>query len=946
MKILTRYGLFVASLTAMVTLTACKAGSSQSITDEQRDQVENELKQLHTADSLQWQADRYAADGNQLGQIVALRLLGKLYREENRFDQAIINHRRAYGLAEILDDTLEMINILNNLGTNYRRLGSLTEASGYHLQALGLSMQLADQTSNRACKNRVVSLNGLGNVYLSMNNYEQADSVLRLALAGERQLDSQLGQAINLANLGSIKEHLGQIDSAWYYYNASMDMNNQCHSQLGISLCHTHFGELYEREGNYVRALQEYTSAFEMMVHSPDDWHRLEAQLSIARIYIKVGQPAKAMAQLQEASATAVRIGSLEHRAEICHLFYQLYELTGDTRRALDNHVRYAELSDSVLNMKKVNEIQNKIVALERDRRQHELTLAQENLQLERQTRRVGTIAFVALMLLAVAAIAFLWYHLRTRTKTQRIMQQVQQSREMFFTNVTHEFRTPLTVILGLGHQLEDMMVEDMSQVRSAAKMIVRQGNSLLNLINQLLDISKVRSAVGEPKWRHGNIVAYVNMVIENFQPYAQGKRQELTYSHSLSQIDMDFVPDYVNKIVSNLLSNAIKYTPQYGKINLTLEQMQGQHLKIQVFDTGRGIAPQTLSRVFEAFVQGEQQVGDVGTGVGLSLVKMMTEAMGGEVEAESTEGQGSTFSVILPMRHAEGIEQLELTFANELTAPQVGSMDQDQDTTPQDASPSDNKEKQSTILIVEDNQDIAYYIGMHLQHHRLLYARGGAEGLQKAEEMMPDLIITDVMMPGDIDGLELCRRIRAAELTSHIPIIIITAKTTEQDRVRGLEAGADAYLVKPFNSEELLVRVNKLIQQRLLMRQKFGYQLIDDDKKELQLTAQDRQFMNRLIDAVHSLMPQGKTDVESVADRMALSRSQLNRKMIAITGQNSQTYIMRLRLSYAKRLLKSDVTMPIGDVAQRCGFEDVAYFSRIFKQQFDMTPSQYRKSE
>ena len=234
----------------------------------------------------------------------------------------------------------------------------------------------------------------------------------------------------------------------------------------------------------------------------------------------------------------------------------------------------------------------------------------------------------------------------------------------------------------------------------------------------------------------------------------------------------------------------------------------------------------------------------------------------------------------------------------------------------------------------------------MHLQHHRLLYARGGAEGLQKAEEMMPDLIITDVMMPGNIDGLELCRRIRAAELTSHIPIIIITAKTTEQDRVRGLEAGADAYLVKPFNSEELLVRVNKLIQQRLLMRQKFGYQLIDDDKKELQLTAQDRQFMNRLIDAVHSLMPQGKTDVESVADRMALSRSQLNRKMVAITGQNSQTYIMRLRLSYAKRLLKSDVTMPIGDVAQRCGFEDVAYFSRIFKQQFDMTPSQYRKSE
>jgi AraC-like DNA-binding protein len=186
---------------------------------------------------------------------------------------------------------------------------------------------------------------------------------------------------------------------------------------------------------------------------------------------------------------------------------------------------------------------------------------------------------------------------------------------------------------------------------------------------------------------------------------------------------------------------------------------------------------------------------------------------------------------------------------------------------------------------------------------------------------------------------------VRNNERICHIPIIIITAKTTENDRVHGFMAGADAYLVKPFNSEELLVRVNKLIEQRYMLREKFSHILPDEDKKGMQFSPQERQFMNRLIDSVYSLMPHGKADVENVAERMNLSRSQLNRKMMAITGQNSSTYIMRLRLVYAKRLLKSNVSMPIGDVAQRTGFEDLAYFSRIFKQQFDMTPSQYRKS-
>ena len=176
------------------------------------------------------------------------------------------------------------------------------------------------------------------------------------------------------------------------------------------------------------------------------------------------------------------------------------------------------------------------------------------------------------ILMLAIAIIGVLWYHLRSRNVKQIMMRDTQRVREIFFRNVTHEFRTPLTVILGISHQLENEDIEDIGQVRSAAKMIVRQSNSLLALINQLLDISKIRSAVGEPRWRHGDIIAFTNMIIQNFQPYAESKRQELTFTHSLTQLEMDFVPDYVQKMLSNLLSNSIKYTPQYGKINVTIE--------------------------------------------------------------------------------------------------------------------------------------------------------------------------------------------------------------------------------------------------------------------------------------------------------------------------------------------------------------------------------------
>ena len=925
-------------------LAACsRQEGTNTYTEAERHTFDSIISQVHGIDSTARLVESYRQSGNTLGQITALRQLGKHYRENSRFLEAIDCNQQALQLAIRSRDTIEMIQALNNIGTNYRRLGSLEEASKFHQQAAVLSADMSDKTSERARKNLVISLNGMGNVLLSLGNLVQADSIFRLALQGEKALGSDLGQAINLANIGSIKQQLGETDSAYIYFNSSMEMNEKAGSQLGIGLCHILFGELNEANGELDKAISEYSLADEKLKEAGDDWHGLQAVLNIARIYIKEGKIAPARSNLDKASETVQRIKSQEHQVEVYKLYYQLYEKTGNLRLALDNYIKSTTLQDSLVNMQKVNNIQNQRLAQERLRSQHELDLAEENLELERSAKTIMLIAFIAILLLAMTVLILMWYHMHTRTAKQRMTQQLHQARENFFTNITHELRTPLTVILGLGHQLEDQDIEDMAQVRSSAKMIVRQGNSLLGLINQLLDISKVRSAVGEPKWRRGNIVAFIEMGIENYRPYAENKRQELTFTHSLTTLQMDFVPDYVEKIMSNLITNAIKYTPAYGKVNVTLEQTGASKVKIQVFDTGRGIKPEVLPHIFEAFVQGENQPGDVGTGVGLSLVRLMTEGMGGTVQAESIEGQGSTFTVILPLKssrrqNSTALDEEAATFAP-VTLPL-------EDKTAI-AKPQEDGTGSTTILIIEDNQDIAYYIGTHLKGFRLLYARNGEEGLKKAREAMPNLIITDIMMPGDVNGLELCRQVRNSELLCHIPVIIITAKTTEKDRISGLEAGADAYLVKPFNSEELLVRVRKLLERQELLRNKFSQMLADDEQQAThELAPQDRKFMNRLVDIVYKLMTNGSIDMDSVAGEMAVSRTQLNRKVLAITGQNSSAYIMRLRLARAKRLLKADISTPVGDVALRCGFDDVAYFSRVFKQMFQMTPSQYRKQQ
>lgn len=878
--------------------------------------------------------------GNSYGYFVANKKLGKLYRHEGLFVKSIETHQKNVKRCIELNDTLGLIESLNDIGTNYRRMGILDDASSYHHKALEFSEKYSDKIGKRAKKDRVISLNGLGNIYLTVDNRVLADSIFRLALAGEKELKSWLGQAINYANIGALFEADGKTDSAMVYYSKSLECNINCKSDVGIALCYTHFGRIYEKKGEWDNAIEQYKKAYDVMKEKTDKWHWLEACVALARVYTSKNELDKAIEYNNEAAKTAKAINSIEHIAATDMTFSKIYEKRGDYANALKYFKQCKDNNDKLINDKDKNDITEQRISYINNSKQDKISLLQDNYDNERKIRHVFAISTILLITALVFIIILFTYITKVRNKNRKQLAKAENARRTFFTNITHEFRTPLTVILGLSKKLKENRIDDDENVEAISEMIVRQSNNLLTLINQLLDISKIKSAVSDPDWYRGNIVPYIQMLCDNYRYSTRQKHLELHFEAEKKNITVDFVPDYLHKVMDNLLSNAIKFTPEYGKIYITVS-LEGDNIKIIVADTGKGISETDLEHIFDIYYQSSNNKSNHGSGVGLSLVRLIINSIGGKITVKSTLGKGSVFIISAPAKsnieHIKNLDDFEgNNYVPELINKDITSL----------PDGNINDDECPIVLIVEDNHDIAYYIGSELKKkYRLYYADNGREGLNTALNVIPDLIITDIMMP-EMDGYELCNEIRKSELLNHIPIIVITARSTEEDRIRGIKTGADVYLFKPFNSEELNARVENLIELRKMICNKFVETV--NDSKQLQyngVSEADKKLLAKINDNVYNIMSSGNVSCESIAEKMNMTARQLNRKISAITGENASAYLMRVRLNKAINMLDTQPELMINEIAYKCGFEDNAYFSRIFKKYFDITPSQYRKS-
>ena len=470
--------------------------------------------------------------------------------------------------------------------------------------------------------------------------------------------------------------------------------------------------------------------------------------------------------------------------------------------------------------------------------------------------------------------------------------------------------------------------------MRQRAATIERQGQGLLTLINQLLDISKIKSQVGNLDWRNGSITTYVSMIVDTYREYARSRNIDLQL-YVKEPVTMDFVPDYVHKVLGNLLSNAFKFTPEYGKVNVSLWRA-GDILHVEVSDTGEGMDEETVANALNPFYQGESDSKNIGTGVGLAVVKQVVDAVHGQISIESEVGKGTCFRIEVPVTNVCENRLAEAKAACTVVQP----------TAEQELSDSDGTDDQCTILVIEDNRDIAAYIGNLLaDRYSVAYATDGEDGLQKAIDLVPDLIITDLMMPG-MDGLELCRRVRANNVVNHIPIVIVTAKVSEQERIEGIEAGADAYLAKPFNVDELRSMVERLLDRQRALRSKYSDNADTATKEttEVKLTDAERRFLAKTVDYIYLLLDKQQLDVNSLADKLCMSSRQFHRKIVAITGSSPSSFMLKIKMKRARHLLETDQRMSIDEIALNCGFEHTSSFYHAFRKTYGVTPKDVRR--
>ena len=730
-------------------------------------------------ESLERYVEHYESLNEKRAALLVRQKLGSELRNKSDFYTAVEVHSKCIADAEEKKDTLQLIIALNNQGTNFRRIGDLEQASTNHYRALELCDYTMNDTSFVARKNRVRTLNGLGNVMLSLGNDEVAEEMFRRALKGEKELRSATGQAINYANIGAIKERSGEMDSARIYYNMSMEKNRECNNLIGISLCYQNIGELDEAAGKYNEARDNYLKSYEIGLQTKDIWHWLNPCTALTALSLKEGKIDEAERYNNEALSSAIRINAKGRLSYLYSLQAKIYEERGDFEKALESTKTSIAYKDSADIEENRTHTQNLRVNYEINKRIKDVEEAEAKALHEKEMRDMtlwGSIIAIFLVLLAVVASVRAAVE---RKKRNILLEKTNRERQEFYRGITHQLRTPLTVVIGMTHELERFIPDDNGVAQKEFEAVTRKSKELLDLITEMIRFN-------------------------------QGERDDLEVTE--------------------------------------LPKAEYQHYCIDLLN-------------------------------------------------------------------------------------------------------SNGEESDDYILVAEDDNDVALLITQMLknQGYRFHWAHNGRDAYEYIKEKMPRLIITDIMMP-EMDGLELIKAIRGNEDTAHLPIIVVSARTENNDRLAGFDAGAEVYLGKPFIPDELLMMVRKLIEQREMLKKKYSKQILeanfDDYNGRINsIKKSDKEFIKQIDEYIHENIMDCNLNAAMLAEHMIMSITTLNRRINSVTGTNTTNYIRQRRLARAKYLLKNS-SMAMGEIQAVCGFESPSYFSRAFKAEFDVTPTEYKKSD
>ena len=842
------------------------------------------------------------------------------YFEQDDFDTSLEMGMKAYELIDNIKDMSLKSNLMAIIANANFRMGKYDEALKAELVTYQIDKELND--------NELISsdLNMLSIIYLAVKHPKPGIHYIEKAIAIERkrqrpnELSSRLGIASELYLLNNEPDKaLETIEEAY-----TLDINDQRNEKAAIKLVQK--AAVLEQMSRLDEAQSALKKALPTLEKNEDLYSLAKCYSQMGDIANKNGNNKEAQDYYKKALSLSIKCSApvIEQKAE-----RGLWETMREENPtvALLHLERYAALSDSM---------HNKIMTTRLKLLEETVPPSELPVDLNGNSRDIHTpLSWSALFLglMFVVAVGGLFYAWRKTKNALELQHQTQEMRKHFITNITNELQTPLTVIMNAGQELQQERHRSNAEMnKQIGNIIVKHGDKMLDLVNQLLDIEKVRSKIEQPELKLGDIAMFTRMLVDNFSEKAQQQLVQLSFSSPIKSLNVVFAPDYIRKIVHKLISNALKFTPQNGSIKVSLEQLESNVMRLIVADTGKGIPKNEISHIFEPLYQSRNGDDAVGTGLELSLINQIVKTMNGTIKVESELNRGTSFIIDFPVQPGNGADAEPLT--------------ESQSYAEQRLLPAQETSQKPLVFIVENNADVGFFIANHLRDsYNLRFARDGHEAYLNAQDLVPDLIITNLMMPV-MDGKQLIRKLRANPSLNHIPIIAMTTSTAELERMSCIEAGADAVLVKPFNSGELRLLAHHLIKQRSALREQFTKKVTSDSSEtpESKMSKEDKKFLNKLIDVIYAQMAKDDIDMEHIAAVLSLSRKQLRSRVMAITGLTPVAFVLHVRLNYAKRMIVSEDTS-LTTIAQKCGFQNLSHFSKAFKQQFKVSPMQFRKS-
>ncbi len=866
--------------------------------------------------------------------------IAHIYNQLKKFKPALEHFESALNIFQQTKDTFRIALSMANsgymnyyIGQHYEALTRFTGARDHYIRL-----------NNREGEEWMTKM--IAHLYSDLGHYDKALAHYRKELNKARAEKDEKGILVMYEMIGRVYMLKEEYSKALFYIRKSLEMARKSQSSGDIMSANYYMGDTYYRQQKYTEAMDYFPIAHQLAMETKDTYWEAILKERIGRSLFYLGKINESKQWITDALEMSQQIFILQDISDNYLILSRIDSIQGNYPSAYKNYQLYVKYRED-LQTENAKKLAMQLDFEEKERENEQAKqLAEEELR-NKNLQRNAAIGGLLLMCLLVVSILYLFrlrnkkikaeqQTLELKQKEIEMVKETEQFKSRFLANISHEFRTPLTLIGGnidlLKKQAQDENQERLEEIH-------RNGDRLLQLVNQLLDLSKMESGQYTLNYSDGNLLNEILAYISAFNSYAT--RQNLQFitqvtdkaSKALSGKQFSYSSEALQTIVNNLLSNAIKFSPNGGIVSVEVD-FDADVLALKVSDAGPGIPEKHLPKIFDRFYQVEETytITQKGSGIGLALVKELACLHQGDVTVSNNPERGCTFTAWITCKAAG---------SNEIPAPdsqnETGMTEQVPAMTRQ---PVINEEL-PLILVAEDQPELRRFITENLgSDFNCIEAENGKTGYEAAQKHVPDLIISDVMMP-EMNGFELCKAVKENTVTSHIPVILLTARADTNDKISGLKIGADDYILKPFSIEELRLRVRNSIRLQQVLREKLKDGRLPRKEELPQLSSYDRDFLLKLTSTIEANISNHQLTVADLAEAAHLSQSQLTRKLKAITGNTPSDLIKTIRFEEALRLLKENRS--VSDVSWSVGFEDPAYFGKAFKKHFGVAPSEYK---